>query len=74
MGGGRVGKPSCCGVIGCGGMARFCWADGGGSVGAVNSEGVTCPVADDTSHIRVITKAADNTANADAPFYVAVLG
>jgi hypothetical protein len=38
------------------------------------TEGSTCPVNDDTSHLRVITKAADNTANADAPFYVAVFG
>jgi hypothetical protein len=37
-------------------------------------EGSACPVANDTSHARVITKAADNTANADAPFYIAVLG
>jgi hypothetical protein len=38
------------------------------------TEGSACPVGNDTSHLRVITKAADNTANADAPFYVAVLG
>jgi hypothetical protein len=38
------------------------------------TEGATCPVADDTSHVRVITKAADNTANADAPFYIVVFG
>jgi hypothetical protein len=45
-----------------------------GPCGSAASEGVACPVGDDTSHVRVITKAADNTANADAPFYIAILG
>ena len=45
-----------------------------GPCGSAASEGSACPVANDTSHVRVITKAADNTANADAPFYIAVLG
>jgi hypothetical protein len=45
-----------------------------GPCGSAATEGSACPVGDDTSHLRVITKAADNTANADAPFYVAVFG
>jgi hypothetical protein len=45
-----------------------------GPCGSAATEGSACPVGDDTSHLRVITKSADNTANADAPFYVAVLG
>ena len=38
------------------------------------AEGSACGVGDDTSHVHVFTKAADNTTNADAAFYVAIFG
>jgi hypothetical protein len=46
------------------------------SAGPCNSsaEGSTCPAGNDTSHVRIFTNNAGNTANADHAFYIAVFG
>ena len=69
-----AGKPILTAAGQAGGASTVRGSISAGPCGSAATEGSACPVGDDTSHLRVITKAADNTANADAPFYVAVLG
>ena len=74
FGGVVAGKPILAAGAQAGGATTVRGSVTAGPCGSAASEGTTCPVADERSHVRVITKAADNTANADAPFYIAVFG
>jgi hypothetical protein len=73
FGGVVAGKPILSTAAFAGGASTVRGTIAAGPCGSA-AEGSSCPVGDDTSHVRVITKAADNTANADAPFYIAVVG